>query len=249
MKLHPLLLEYVEHMGMARLEQAWEAAERDARSLLAAHGFALGGGIGHGHFAQAFELENEPDYIVKLTGDPTDAAAWARVAKSKTAQKAKALAKTPCAFALPTTYKNQGGQKAHMYAIVQERLTPLNQKESWFINRGGVVAGRVIACAAGYTGMSEELAEYFPDCPDPRQNEQAFAICIQRTFELAVLRDLAWPRKVSQALFETYETLLSIGVIVSDLHAGNMMRDAAGWVKFTDLGLSSVRPTQVARLK
>lgn len=98
----------------------WAKASQEAQRILAAHGLRLGAQIACGSFGCAHLLQEDPAQVVKITGDPSEAAAAAHLVEAFTegefAWEDTAIGQISCVYALSET---------QTFAILQERLHPL----------------------------------------------------------------------------------------------------------------------------
>ncbi|MDP3774536.1 MAG: hypothetical protein Q8Q85_09745 [Gemmatimonadales bacterium] len=247
-KTWPELLFYIGAYGLQRVEDTWKAAAKDARVRLATHGYVMAEkDIGCGHFACAYPLDNDPGYVVKLTGDFTEAAAWQRVhERGRRAPWIAGLADTPCVFALGTTYPAEDGSPRRMFAVVQERLRKLSSREQNFLDDDSFLYGRVLRCLAGqHVACAKVTAKV---CGALLNDPPAFEACL----EGAVLRAAQkyTKGKVTRdhlaLLVNTLAGLQEIGIGFSDFHGGNVLRrPATGELCIGDLGMARVVDVRV----
>jgi len=221
-------------------DSPWARAYPLARDILAKHGYTLGRCIGTGTFAQVFNLEGEPDYVMKLTGDATEAGVWKNIHELKI--RSPGLPDVPCAFAIDT-----GGYRPILYAIITEKLMPLESRERYWINENNVPD--LIQAAGGQTHRMTrgEVSSYYPACK-PLDGDP-FVRCAQEQLVIAA-RDVGITPHEIEGLVDAYRKLRAAGIEFADIHGGNVMRDPTlrgkkGALKFVDLGLAEAPPTTV----
>lgn len=109
-------------IGAAR-DALWNMAKIETGPVRPGEG--MYGAFGCGHFACAFPLPRYPGYVIKITGDPSEAAAWQTVIKKAKREKAwpAGIAHTPLVFAFPKG--TDGLPSSQLFGVVQEKLAPL----------------------------------------------------------------------------------------------------------------------------
>jgi len=234
---------------------AWREAAEQAKGVLAKHDVVLGESIGCGRYACAFEVAGRPDIIAKLTGDPSEAAAWTLAMDSYGDPNGPswpaALARTYCVEAMPVRVPRKGytrprphtawelppvrrqyADERRLYLVVQERLLPLGDKQKRAFND----EGRSIRQAAGV------LPDPFRGrVPNPDRG-------------LAMLHEYLDKHGLGHEPFDGIVDLLrdlddTAGILFSDVHGGNFLRDEAGTIKLIDLGSSTVPSVDVPALR
>ena len=214
----------------------------EARQKLAKHGFVLGKRLGMGKFADVYGFEGEPGYILKLTGDYTEALAWTTVLSSSRLAALPNLAHTDCVFEVAGNYKT-------LFCIVQEKLAPLSDKmRRFFRGSSRLVETYAVGNALGTPDLLEAALRQFGYPTDGKTEAQ---LC-KMAGEMFVDRgeeDSGLSRRKLRTFLETLKTLAQHGVSTSDLHGDNIMYDAANdLVKVTDLGLARVKGGHLPRL-
>lgn len=118
----------------------WEAFQRQARAQAIRAGLPLGGAIGKGSFAAIYPIQNRPEWVLKITGDPSDAVALSVISD--------ALAPPPGLPRVLLVFAFPGGR---LFGAVVERLTPLPRGEDTDVTlalhgsvRGGVRGERLV---------------------------------------------------------------------------------------------------------
>lgn len=166
--------------------------------------------IGCGAFGCAFVLRDDPRWIVKLTSDPADAAAWQHVIT--TAHENPALAHTRLVFALPP---HKG---VSLFGIVQERLQPLSAAE-----QGALTDYRwQFAAAAGGQDPTNLIRHLLHAWTQDEYVDRHAALERAAAFVLGL------------------RALHAAGVVVDDVKGENVLGDAAGSWRMIDLGASKV---------
>lgn len=169
--------------------------------------------VGCGSFGCVYPVEGRADVVCKVTGDASEAAAALTVLRAGRA--------IPHLVAYSCVYGVRG---APMWALLMERLQPLNATERRFI---------------------AESENEFDAAADPAfggvANQEA-----RTTLEGRARRMLGDKGvRQSRGLVRAVEQLRAIGVQYHDLHRGNVLKDARGTWKIIDLGVS-VAPAQAA---
>ena len=218
----------------------WSRAYPLAKDVLARYGYKLGRCIGTGTFAQVFALDGEPDYVMKLTGDATEAGVWRNIHERKV--RSPGLPDVPCAFAIDT-----GGYRPVLYAIITQRLDPLPNRERNWLNENNVPD--LVQAAGGQTHKMTrgEVGSYYTACKP--LDGAPFIKCAYDTLVRSA-QDVGIGRAEIDGLVDAYSKLRKAGIDFHDVHGGNVMRDPAfhgkkGALKFVDLGLAESPPTTV----
>jgi hypothetical protein len=196
--------------GLHRVTPTWKSLVEIARKQLAAGGIMLGPMIGQGESARVWEVENALGWVVKLTGDPSDARAFANVARLRAAGRidTSAIAEVACVYAMPRRPRARHG----LYAIFMERLAPLAGDDYHY-------ADRVLSAFAIVSGM------------DPTARPAMLRKALAQA-EGAV-------RRRAGSFLRSVEALYDAGIEVRDLHGGNVLRRPRERVwKITDLGFA-----------
>ena len=243
---------YIDTHGVKQDTAAWYEAALQARRLLRAVGFTLGGELGHGRYGAAYELENEPGFVCKITGDWTEALAWTRVLAHKRLASLPALAQVDCVFELPVRVSILHGRR--MFAIVQEKLEPLSLDGQNYFNEYGwllrtAAQGTQVEMAREYMlGDTEDDDEAFEIAAEPQ------AGIMERAGNYFVGTGAEWADDFSyHNLANVVKTVIALrldGIKIIDLHGGNLLYSEKGHaVKITDLGVAEVAEALVKRLK
>ena len=204
--------------------------ERTAEKL-ARRGFVLGKQIGSGSFAEVFDLEGESGYILKLTGDYTEALAWAAILASPELARLPALAHTDCVF--------ECVEGVSFFGIIQEKLAPIEDKANSMLTATSWL-GWTAATGEGIERAGGNMRRAGWDTAGKTQAQlrkmagEFFLYIGEKTSPLN-------PRNL-QAFLDTVYGLAQHGITTPDLHGDNVMYDAeSDLIKITDLGLSTVR--------
>lgn len=108
-------------------DKKWVAHARMVAEVLRDNGVKLGKKLGCGAMGCAFEWRGHPNRVVKITSDPSEAAAAQRVLEARKAGRALAsVVKFYKVFLVPGT---------NLAVILQERLDPLSWREKTMIAR------------------------------------------------------------------------------------------------------------------
>jgi hypothetical protein len=190
-----------------------QARIRKAKEILRRRGYTLtGSALGAGTMATTFALEDYPDYIAKLTYDPTDAALMAEMAQIE--RKAAAAGKPmPAGLPVVVTVAQLGraDDPLGLYFIVVERLVPLNAEQK---KRVSSLARKLSWGSLADTSVGDALWDNWK---------------IQK-------------KSPEHALLNAARTINSLGYIPYDLDASNtMQRPSDGSVVVSDFGYSSPR--------
>lgn len=208
---------------------AWEKAATEAKALIAKYNIHLGAILGCGRYACAWEVQGDTRLVAKLTGDPSDAGAWAAL-RAYYDDSPAGIAQVYCAERVPVRVAGKRGSFAQapargLYFILQERLIPLSRKEGQALDHISydlkVIAGVVtpIASAWGIVSRDEER---------------------RRATIVAYLKKQKLSPEAFEPLIDGLQFLRDeIGITVTDLHHGNVMKDKDGNYKIIDLGVSS----------
>ena len=220
--------------------QAWARAYPAAKDILAKHGYKIGRCIGTGEFAQVFLLDGEPDYILKITGDATEPGVWKNIHDLDI--RSPGLPDVPCAFALDT-----GGYRPILFAIISQKLVPLESRERNWLNEKNVPD--LVQAAGGVTHRMTrgEVGSYYPACK-PLDGDPFVKCAYEHLVRSA--QDVGITKAEIDGLVDAYSKLLRAGIEFHDVHGGNVMRDPElrgkrGALKFTDLGLAEANPTTI----
>ena len=238
---------------------AWREAAEQGKAILQKHGVVLGEALGCGRYACAFTVEGKPHLVAKLTGDPSEAAAWTLAmdtyGDADGTEWPATLARTYCIEALPVRVprKRPGVQRQprrydpyaapvhkgplryddarRLYLVLQERLHPLAPKQKRALNDESYnvrLAAGVIRPQHGWPGPKPEVG-------------------------LTHLHEYLDKRKIDRKPFDALVDLIrdldeTAGILFSDVHGGNFLRDEAGTIKLIDLGASTVPSVDVPEL-
>lgn len=221
-------------LGSVQRGAVWDKLAEYAHKVLQKHRVVLGKRLGCGTFACAYNLQGEEDRVAKLSGDPAEAAAWARVLSlAKGKPWPQGLIRTYCveAFATPAPQSivqvegtnRRARPNRRMYLMLQDRAGALTAAEMEFL--GHEENTNEILGAAGIAGHEGSLANAVGQ---------------------AVFADVNW--QAVQALVSTIRWLRKQGIVWHDLHNGNVMGRGEGAdrrVVIVDLGASEAPPTRI----
>ena len=179
--------------------------------------------VGSGRYAEVYGIKGE-DWVVKITGDKTEAVAWARVAQATRegevdAMDMKALGEVKCVYLIPA----KRSEDRDLYAIIMKRYTGLSRPEKSLVEQidrlilvGDATAGIEPCMQAPYLAQSEALR-----------------LAKKRT-SIKSAEDQA------RSLIETFQNLAKIGVFIYDIHGDNAMKGEDGQWRITDIGVAEV---------
>lgn len=207
----------------------WPRLERAAKSILAKHGYPLGDKhLGCGTYGCVYDLTNDPDKVVKLTTDWSEAAAAQVVLDHEDWTELPALARIDCVYALTPMPDGEP-----LWAIVQQKLKPLDWRAEDFLGSSAAGSLAAILLTRGWDRQDPELDEAL-------ENLDGWARAMLDSDQLQ-----QYKRVIS-----TIEALHNeVGVQWGDLHGGNVMQDAEGNWKIIDLGVSKSAGADVGRLE
>lgn len=187
--------------------------------------------LGCGQHACAFALPEFPQWVVKITGDPTEAAAWTIVlaerAKGNPVEGvARALAVFAFPMELPPYWAGDASvaAPARMYGVVVEKLVPLDKPPA------------------------DTLEQYKGVLRIGSTPSEQFLGTIGRAYGEYGGKDVEGFKRRYLALVRTLARLRKIGVDVQDIKGDNVMMtlgstpgvgDVAGEWRITDLGIAS----------
>ena len=104
----------------------FRALDGYALGILARHGVEVEDGVlGSGAMARVYALADDPDWVVKITTDPTDAALMAEAQFAGSLRGTPGIPKVASVFDLGPSPVRPDKFPGHIYAIVVERMTPL----------------------------------------------------------------------------------------------------------------------------
>lgn len=205
--------------GYGSSNEQWDDAMSAAQPLLKAYGFTLGEQVGCGDHACAYEVEDEP-YIVKLTSDAMDAAAWTKVIEAVAAGEEwpSGLARTHCAEALP------GGK---VFLIIQEQLEPMGYDDRELVER---TADSILE--GDSDAVLTDIQKWINLGEDDDEDTDMDEFWDVRALQVAPLVDAVnW--------------LKAHGIEWHDLHENNVLVTSSGDMKIIDLGHSKMRVAEV----
>lgn len=197
-------------------ERFWEG-HRGAVETLQGAGVNVGEPLGCGHFGCVYELADYPfNWVIKITGDPTEAAAWATLLNRGI--DAPGLPNVAMVFAFPEA-------EDQLYGVVIERLYPLE--------------GYGRPHRRPHPASEQTAASIFVHDP---QYARELRI-LRNKVELALLQmeDPTRQKHLERAreFAPTFEALWRGGVMPEDLDThGNVMKSARGEWKIADLGVA-----------
>ena len=201
------------------LEGALRLLQRTPFSLNV--GFENPMALGCGFYGCAFALPDSPEWVIKVTGDPTEAAAWkvvldARAAGQPIAGVARALAVFAFPLELPQPWgATKAAPRERVYGVVVERLNPL--------------PADVRSVLDDYRYSLQAVKE-----PNPTLIENA-----SRAFVEYGGRDAGGFRHQFGRLVGTLVELRRLGVDVQDVKGENVMQTSSnGDWRMTDLGIA-----------
>lgn len=108
----------------------FRALDDYALGILARHGVEVESGVlGSGAMARVYALADDPDWVVKITTDPTDAALMAEAQFAEPLRGTPGIPKVASVFDLGPSPVRPDVFPGHIYAIVVERMTPLSSAD------------------------------------------------------------------------------------------------------------------------
>lgn len=216
--------DVVETRAWSRRHDGWLPTMLAARDYLREKGHVIGDDIGQGFFGMVFTT---PSGVVKVTTDPSDAAA------AETVRRAGGLPgvmRVSEVVTIPAQKVEGGwgpplGEGHRLFAIFGERLHPIPREESSYIDH--VIEG--------------------PGWADRSMRERAERVRDGRP-KTSLLSAVA-PRPEIGAklltLVDTLEALARLGVVVHDVRYDNVMQDSDGNWKIVDLGVSEAPEVEI----
>jgi hypothetical protein len=109
----------------------FDAIDRYAISILEKEGMSVGRkALGRGAMARVYPLEGDPDWVVKITSDPTDAALMAEAQFAGPLRDTPGIPKVASVFDLGPSPVRPDKFPGHVYAIVIERMKPLSRYDT-----------------------------------------------------------------------------------------------------------------------
>ncbi len=143
--------------GLGPSSPNWKAEESRAREALHAAGIVLGAQLGVGAWGTAYVDARDPMRVIKITGDPTEAAAAETLVRADTWDALPAIGRIFCVYRFANT---------PVFAIFQERLWPLTPADFAWIRRANLWEGLIahdepahaeIHRRAGIAGFTEKI--------------------------------------------------------------------------------------------
>lgn len=179
--------------------------------------------IGTGRYAHVYAIEGR-DEVLKISGDRTEAVAWARVLEAVRDgeilwEQLPALARVHCVYVIPGTRKDD----KDLYAIIMDRYRPLPARDK-----------ALVSCVDSKILIGEGTGESCIHAPYIMRSSSIKQARSRRAVENA-------EEKVD-AFIETMQNLAKIGVFIFDIHGDNLMVDSDGLWKIVDIGVSEVGP-------
>lgn len=236
----------------------WQIGTEMVREQLAANGYDLPEKpLGNGRYGAAYAIKNRPGWVVKITGDFTEAASWTRVMEKGNPRKLPSLAAVECVVGVSLApLGHEQFRNKTMFAIVQERLTHVSDPIMAFLTH----CPDVLLCAAGMTNRCLDAVEAVSGWAGEEDNEDA----IDEANNLSAKERPVWmanwyvqagsdyasgevPESAFVDLIRTVRSLKEdLAISVVDLHGENLMyRKKDRRIVITDLGLASVPKTTV----
>lgn len=178
--------------------------------------------IGSGRYAEVYAINGKPDKVMKISGDRTEAVAWARVFQAVedgeiSWELLPSLAKVHCVYMVRSTRKAD----QDLYVIIMDKYKPLMNVDKSLVD----CIDRNILVGEGALGG----CVHAPYLSRESSVEQA-----KRRKSVSKAEDK------TKKFIETMQNLAKIGVFVYDIHGENVMSDENGDWKITDIGVSEV---------
>ena len=112
----------------------FRALDGYALGILARHGVEVEDGVlGSGAMARVYALADDPDWVVKITTDPTDAALMAEAQFAGSLRGTPGIPRVASVFDLGPSPVRPDKFPGHVYAIVVERMTPLSSADKLMV--------------------------------------------------------------------------------------------------------------------
>lgn len=109
----------------------FDAIDKYAISILEKEGMSVGRkALGRGAMARVYPLVGDPDWVVKITTDPTDAALMAEAQFAGSLRGTPGIPKVASVFDLGPSPVRPDKFPGHIYAIVVERMKPLDRHDT-----------------------------------------------------------------------------------------------------------------------
>lgn len=227
----PNRLRYVDLTGTRSEASRFDRVRDQAVVALAQQGVFLkelkaGSGvakpIGSGRYAEVFALREDPDYVVKISGDKSEAVAWARILEAVEDGETSwsclpSLARVKCVYVV----RPRRATDKDLYVIIVERCSRTSKAERDLIE----CVDRLVLLGPG-----EE-----PSCV------QAPYLAKEDAIKRALARrSIKNSVKKAENFIETLQNLAKIGVFVYDIHGENVMIGGDDEWKITDVGVAEV---------
>lgn len=177
--------------------------------------------LGSGRYAEVYSVRDDDQWVIKITGDVTEAVAWARVAQATRegevdSRDLPALAEVKCVYLVPASRR----EDKDLYVVVMRRYKGLSRPDKSLIEK-----------------IDKEILLGGEDDPCL----QAPYLALSRAIKLAKQRTaVSQAEKQATAFIETLQNLAKIGIFIYDIHGDNAMRASDGQWKLTDIGVSEV---------
>lgn len=176
--------------------------------LAAAVGGSVGKALGCGAFGCVLPKQGDPDTVVKITSDETEAA----LAKKLLAWRRSRPRAYPGIVDVTSVHEAKNGQRTRAYAIVREAVSPAWRQSRWWIPSG--------------------ILARFPASDVVRGLEALEAATVASRYRpaslLALARGRPWLETVVRTLAELEK---KEGIQLVDTHRGNV-----GWTRVSHLG-------------
>lgn len=203
-------------------ESEWARVAAAAIPILSKYNVSLGNFIGCGSFGCAYKIEGDSSRVVKITGDPSDAAAWQNVINAVgRGEWPEGIARVECVEALPK--QTRSGRR--LFVMIQEALKPLPKGLVEWLNDDDV--------SDAILDRNAEEAVYLIDEKGLSAKEEHAEVVAE-----VLVRALNW--------------LKAHKIKWHDLHGGNVMlqpwHDGSYRPVIMDLGFGQVPTTKIAQM-
>ena len=182
----------------------------------------IGKKLGQGAHACAFEVQGDPERVVKITQDQDDAFSFAEL-------RDKGVRALPKIYGVHSLLDEQGSPRG-LFAIEVERVTPL-------------AARSTEAAAIGL--FNDYLLGFepggFPKKIDAKAKRELGQWCVDAK-DQGFVQNVTECKGVQSEAIAAYEELQRAGYAFEDAHPGNWGRDKKGKLVAIDLGYSSSAP-------
>lgn len=210
-------LLYADETGTRETTNRYQRVLEDVVPQLSGLGLCLASGrpIGTGRFARVYAL-HDPDVVLKVSGDRTEAVAWARVLEAVEDDETRwsllpALGHVHCVYQVKAHRK----QDRDLYVIIMDRYARLQGSNGRLVEAvDGLLTERNMYRPGEVRAAAEATARRYKSIPNATAQVDRYLL--------------------------TLTHLAKIGLFCWDIHRDNVMQDKRGDWKITDLGVTEV---------